>query len=225
MKQSDKIIIGLTIICCIIMLICVFTSSGVEENRECGTVEVVENNEDVGVEEKSYSIVIKNSKELEQELYKIYGIEFVVYEEEKVNDVDFSTYTYYYVHPKNNSNLRFKIKDNEINKSVYYFSLACMDLNDYLENGKRTYIKEIDWWEEIPPIKGLTVLPVVYDCDDVYPNEYQGHAGYPWTRRHLHNPEHLCRCDQGTEEGGICWIGLLLPECTNKPTSIRIYAS
>ena len=177
MKQSDKIIIGLTIICCIIMLICVFTSSGVEENRECGTVEVVENNEDVGVEEKSYSIVIKNSKELEQELYKIYGIEFVVYEEEKVNDIDFSTYTYYYVHPKNNSNLRFKIKDNEINKSVYYFSLACMDLNDYLENGKRTYIKEIDWWEEIPAIEGLTVLPVVYDCDDVYPNEYQGHAG------------------------------------------------
>lgn len=65
MQQSDKIIIGLTIICCIIMLICVFTSSGVEENRECGIVEVVENNEDI--EEKSYSIVIKNSKELEQE--------------------------------------------------------------------------------------------------------------------------------------------------------------
>lgn len=49
MQQSDKIIIGLTIICCIIMLICVFISSGVEENRECGTVELFEskNEEDI----------------------------------------------------------------------------------------------------------------------------------------------------------------------------------
>lgn len=180
MQQSDKIIIGLTIICCIVMLMCVFISDENEKYSKCATPEVV--NENVVSKEKQEYIndnrekFVENASDLKQKLKNIYGENFIVYDKEEIDDVDFSEYIRYYIHPEGKNELRFIIDDNKpINKSIYYFSQACMELNDYLENGKTTYIPEANYTEVKPKIEGLTVLPIIYDCEDVYPNKYEGH--------------------------------------------------
>ena len=137
MKQSDKIIIGLTIICCIIMLICVFISDENEKYPKCATPEVV--NENVDLKDYYYEFTEKDTYKKLNKVISQYN--------EKTNIEN-------YVSIKKYEQIEFLNEDNVEKEEIYVFGLykdskdgirkkAKVLIGKYNEKGITIYCNEL----------------------------------------------------------------------------------
>ena len=136
---------------------------------------------------------VRNDYKVVKLLKEMYNEKFYVSDYYSSFDLIYGDSESYHVYSESHPEFRFKIHggDDE-NKSIYYFALACMDINKYLESGTYNSNSNFDNVENRSSIEGLTVLPQLFYAHNDYPYKYEGSPAEYLS--HFKMNEYQCTC-------------------------------